>query len=535
MTMSLAGMGTAAAQNYPRYPSVGSPYVPLDSWVYPAIERLAALRSANTAFLGMKPWTRLECSRLVDDAEELLGEDSSALPEVLELVHSLKEEFAPELDILGGGRNRSLRLESLYGRVAGIGGTPLTDGYHFGQTLINDFGRPFREGVNAQLGFSGWATAGRFAIYVRGEYQHSPSAPALSDGIRNLIAQVDLNPVQPAKPFATINQFRLLDAYVSLNLESWEFSFGKQSLWWGPNEGGSLILSDNAEPVLMGRISRSTPFKLPSFLGLLGPMKVDMFFGKLEGHNFPPRPFIHGERVSFKPTPRVEISFARTVVFAGVGHPFTFGTFFRSYFTLPGQAQNNGAQDPGDRRLQADFSYRLKDWLTLYNSFFWDDAIRRTAFNPGVYLPRLPGLSKLDFRAELVSTDVVPDSNGVQQGQLIYWNVVYRDAYQNKGFLLGNWVGRQGRGIQVWSTYWFSPRNTIQVSYRRGWVNPLFIPGGGQLNDFAVRAEWLVRKDLSVSTGMQYENWNYPVLSPTTKTNVTTLFQVTFHPRWTIH
>jgi hypothetical protein len=36
----------------------GSPYVPLDSWVYPAIERLAALGYVRTAYLGMRPCVR---------------------------------------------------------------------------------------------------------------------------------------------------------------------------------------------------------------------------------------------------------------------------------------------------------------------------------------------------------------------------------------------------------------------------------------------------------------------------------------------
>src|SRR5216684_2653674 len=44
----------------------GSPYVPLDSWVYPTLDRLAALGVIHNEFLGMRPWTRLECARLVE-------------------------------------------------------------------------------------------------------------------------------------------------------------------------------------------------------------------------------------------------------------------------------------------------------------------------------------------------------------------------------------------------------------------------------------------------------------------------------------
>ncbi|PYU24965.1 MAG: hypothetical protein DMG30_07005, partial [Acidobacteria bacterium] len=37
---------------------MGSPFVPLDSWVYSTFERLAALRYVSSAILGLKPWTR---------------------------------------------------------------------------------------------------------------------------------------------------------------------------------------------------------------------------------------------------------------------------------------------------------------------------------------------------------------------------------------------------------------------------------------------------------------------------------------------
>ncbi|HET7102170.1 MAG TPA: phosphatase PAP2 family protein, partial [Terriglobia bacterium] len=53
-------------ENDRRPENMGSPYVPLDSWVYPAIERLGAMGYVQTAMLGMRPWTRLECARLVE-------------------------------------------------------------------------------------------------------------------------------------------------------------------------------------------------------------------------------------------------------------------------------------------------------------------------------------------------------------------------------------------------------------------------------------------------------------------------------------
>ena len=158
---------------------MGSPYVPLDSWIYPALERLAALGYVKTATLGIRPWTRLECARLVGEASELQPE-TDAPSQVQQLYIALSNEFAHDSELMSGERNLGAQLESVYSRGLEISGTPLTDNYHFGQTLLNDYGRPYEQGFNAAAGASGWTTAGPFVVYVRGEYQSAPSAPSPS-------------------------------------------------------------------------------------------------------------------------------------------------------------------------------------------------------------------------------------------------------------------------------------------------------------------------------------------------------------------
>src|ERR1700674_1411133 len=79
--------------------NMGSPYVPLDSWVYPAMERLVALGYIRSGFLGMRPWTRMECARLLDEADERMQGDSS---EAQKIHDALAEEFSDETARLGG-------------------------------------------------------------------------------------------------------------------------------------------------------------------------------------------------------------------------------------------------------------------------------------------------------------------------------------------------------------------------------------------------------------------------------------------------
>jgi hypothetical protein len=530
----------------------GSPYVPLDSWIYPAFDRLAALDLIDSGFAGMRPWTRLECARLLREAEDWV-ENMKSGSEAEKTYQLLKTEFGDELEGRGLNENIRARVESVYARVTGISGEPLTDGNHFGQTLINDFGRPYQEGFNSVDGFSAWITAGRWVGYVRAEYQHSPSAPAQTNSARQFIATVDEIPgVPPATPFSTVNRIRLLDAYVGLTFENWQVSFGKQSLWWSPVEGGPFMFSDNAVPLNMFRISRVSPFKLPSVLGWLGPIRVEWFLGQFDGHQFVNRvdtgvvgqfgrpldrqPFLQGQKISLKPTPNFEFSVSTTTVFAGGPGALTWHTFLRSY-TLGNTPGQSDVDNPGDRRSGVDFSYRipgLRKWLTFYGDAFDEDEFsplgypRKSAIRGGIYMPQIPGIPKLDLRLEGGST-VPPDFPGCVG--CFYVNNRYPDgSYTNLGNLVGNWLGRAGQGEQAWSTYWITARNKIQLNYRHQKVSAQYLPQGGTLNDGGVNMDFWLGASVMLSGSVQYEKWNYPVLDPLPRSNLTTSIQFTFWP-----
>jgi membrane-associated phospholipid phosphatase len=525
--------------------NLGSPYVPLDSWTYPVFDRLVARGFINSAMLGQRPWTRLECAHLVAEAADELSGSESDSPRLEISLHELQTEFAKELKIFEGTPNEQLRIESVYTRMSGINGQPLADSYHFGQTLINDFGRPYQEGFSNVSGFSAYATEGRYSVYVRGEYQHAPSAPAFSLPVRQVISTVDLNPLQPASPIAEANQFNLLDAYVGTTLENWEFTFGKQSLWWGTGRGGAFLFSDNADPIYMFRASRIRPFTIPLISKLLGPVKLDMFYGQLSGNQFPPRPLIHGEKVSFKPTPNLEVGFSRTSEFGGVGRPLTLGAIWNSYVAFVSSVNYRPSVNPGKRTGGFEFSYRVpfvRDWLTVYaDSLSPDDpsplaSPARAAVSTGLYMPRIPGLPKLDFRFESVYTNTPRRdiSSGNLGGQYVYWELFYHELYTNKKNIIGSWIGRDGQGFQAWSKYSFSPRNTLQLGYRHAQVDSDFIPGGETVNDGSIKLDLWLRHDFSLSTFVQYEKWLAPLLAQTPQTNWTSSVQIAFWPRsWT--
>jgi hypothetical protein len=127
------------------------------------------------------------------------------------------------------------------------------------------------------------------------------------------IAAADFTrPVDNAR--AEVNRFDLLEGSVSANFHNVQFSFGKQSQWLGPGQAGSMLLSNNAEPMLMLKIDSVVPYEIPLFSRLLGPARSEFFIGQLSGTVFEsdrgvllgpggsPATYLHGTKISFKPT-----------------------------------------------------------------------------------------------------------------------------------------------------------------------------------------------------------------------------------------
>lgn len=551
-----AGYGTFVRDPGPRpegfpAPERGSPYVPIDSWVYPVFDRLAAMGVLNSAIVGLRPWTRSECARLI---EEISGNvDESNPDEAWRLYSTLATEFASEFQ---GEKTDYLALDSVYGRVTSISGQPLTDGYHFGQTIVNDYGRPYQSGMNGLGGFSTSGVAGALAFSVRGEYEHAPSAAGFSQAVQDAIQAADFKGPQPASSVPAFNRFRLIDAYISLNIKGWQASFGKQTLWLGPTED-PLLWSNNADPIYMLRVDQTHPGKFPGFFRWLGPYRTQYWVGVLTGQHWvdtqnpaigrefsigrslPQQPLVNGFKINFKPTPNFEFGVGRTGMFGGPDFPITVSSVEHALFSTSNAV--GPGQDPGDRRSTFDFSYRIpgfRKFLTLYEDSFVEDEIsplgypRRAAHNPGIYLSQLPRIPHMDLRVEAAYTNL-PGLVQTSQGGFFYWNTRYLDGYTNKGVILGNGtVGRQGIALRADTTYWVASDKTLQFGYRSNIADNMFLQGGN-LRDIHFKSEWALTPKLSLSSFLQYEWWNFPLLTAGKKQNdFTASFQLTYWPHW---
>jgi len=525
---------------------MGSSYVPLDSWIYNAFERLAALGYVRSDSVMVRPWTRLECARLLKEAYDASQEEDDRRI-VDPMLSSLERELAHESNLLDGGRNTGARVESIYARFDGISGVPLRDSFHLAQTLVDNYGRPYGQGLNGIAGVSGRTEAGPFAFYMRGEYQYASEIPAYNAAAQQAIASSDGLPFGWNMRLGTTSRVRPVEAYGSVNISNWQLSFGQQSLWWGPDRSTSMILSNNAEAMPMLRLARVKPLTLPGFMNFVGPVHLDIFVAREGGVHYvrlgpsftlygnasqslTPAPYVWGVSFSLKPTENLELGVGHTTIFAGYGRPLNLKTFLHT-FSLTGNGQ---AVDPGKRTTEFNFSYRvpgLRKWLVLYSEAFAYDnpldriSFQRYAFDPGIYLPQIPGVRKLDLRVEDVNTNLP----GLKEQAYFYANAHYAQGYTNHGQILGSWIGRQGNGGTATSTYWFTARNKASVSYRKMVADKSFLQGG-RLEDFSGSITWMVRPWIELSATSQYETWNFPLLASATRSDTSTSFAVRLFP-----
>lgn len=526
----------------------GSTYVPIDNWIYSAMDRLHALGYVDSAYLGLRPWTRRSIAHMLALSADGIETDTNN-DEARELYLAALREVQPDLDHPDEVFHSRAKLESVYTVLRGISGTPLGDSFHLGQTIVNDYGRPYESGFNNYTGLSARAEAGRFSLYFRGEAQYAPSAVGYSSTLAAYLSNnIDdipyaTNPVQdtiPEGPIAAAKNVRILEANLSYYLQGHEISLGKSDHWLGPDKGAAMLWSNNAEDIYDFEINRVEPLRIPVLSRLTGPFRYDFFVGSLKGHTYPNDPWVHMEKISFKPTRNLEFGFSRMAIWGGKGHaPITLHTFLHSFFSFQNvtAAEKNSRDDPGARLGNFDFSYRLpfvRRWVTLYSDSVVHDSVSpvsdppRAGLHPGIYLARVPGLEQLDLRVEGGSTDT-PKST-LQSGQYIYWEGIQRQGPTNKGFLVGDWLGRQGKGGQAWLTYHLSPQVELQFQFRNAKAAIGFLPGGTTQNDYTFLVCKRMLKEIEIRGWVQYERWQAPLYKTGAQSDTSATVQITWFP-----
>lgn len=401
--------------------------ISLDSWIYPAIDKLSGLGVIDSALQGSRPYSRHEAARLTVEARQKTAIGSYP-PVIEELLHRLEFELREQLIELGVAEGtvssgyfkpvRNVRARYVYqdGVPSAI---PVINSRQFSLNT-NNSGIDYDEHHNGEFVLDGDARVGGiFLLHWR------PLFLAGDEG----------------------ESFRLLEGKAAVSMGPLELSAGRQSLWWGQGHHGSLLLTNNAKPLDMVRLTNPAPVLLPWFLSRLGPFRFDVFVSRLEDERVVPEPWFGGLRLNFKPFPWLELGGARTVMFGGEGRP---DVGLDDFLTIIGGENLVGDEDTSNSIAALDLRIRLSalGGAELYGEFGGEDEYELAGFIPfvsnkawlaGLYLPVVEPARRLSLRLEYAALDHVDRNSPVW-----YRHGIYQSGYTYKGKILGHHVGGGG-------------------------------------------------------------------------------------------
>jgi hypothetical protein len=428
-------------------PSVGhalpSSDIPLNSSIYPALDKLVGWGLVESSLQGDRPFSRLEAARQIFEAEKKL-QLRFAPPAIHQLIRRLQATLADALVEVEGQATssyfkplRRAELSYVYQEgeplaLVGVAARQFPLNY-------NNFGLDYREYHNGQL-------------LLAAEMRLGPL----------LLDWQPITQIQEGGEDADAS-FRTLQGKVALGLGLVEVSVGRQSLWWGQGHHGTLLLTNNAKPLDMLRVTNPSPVLLPWVFKFLGPFRFDAFWSKLEEDRQIPEPYFAGLRLNVKPLPWFELGGSRTVIFGGKGRP---DIDFSDFVTILGGKNLSGGEDTSNSLAAIDACIRLPFlWgAELYGEIGGEDEanhfIANTAYLAGIYLPKIEPSGRLDLRVEYADLSRIDDNSPPW-----YRHGTYRSGYTYRGQVLGHHVGGTGKDISAELQILWSCDLTVSLGY----------------------------------------------------------------------
>ncbi|MCU0722526.1 MAG: capsule assembly Wzi family protein [Planctomycetes bacterium] len=373
-----------------------SPNVSLDDPVYRFLDHLDTLGLIDSRIQGVRPFVRLEAARLLVEADDLSGVRADRCSSLVRSrLRLFREAFRADISarIEPGGDEGDTYwkpLQSLYARYAYLDGTDLPE---------RDAGRVWNEGSQALVGFATHAVLfDALCFHARPEFRAHPQ-----------------NWTGDPEDRASVV---FLETYGKLSAWNLELEGGLDSMAWGQAFHDTLLLSDDAEPLPLIKLTNPMPAMLPWVFESLGPFRAQLFVSRLMDRRRPVRePWFAGMKLSWKPLPFFEIGAARTFLFAGDGGPDP------DVATILLGSENHagrGAQpDVSDQR--AGFDVRLRVPLpyggaSLYAESFGEDESHyfpsKWSWLAGVHLAGFLPARNLWLRAEWAETHETAYAHG---------------------------------------------------------------------------------------------------------------------------
>jgi hypothetical protein len=474
--------------------------VPLGHWGYNAVDKLKSLGLIHSDLRGTRPWTRMELARLIVEADEQFQEianseeeeetKSSGRTEIIRAVLGrLKGEFKADLDEVSGTGGVSTYIK------------PVEDvylHYFYGNNdfdIENDKGQKLAENSNIRLGFSTHGAAwSHIGFYLNPEYRYSDGQFGGDD------QEVDL-----------------LEGYGKLEFFNIELQAGRDTLWWGTGRHGSMILTDNARPFDLVKLSNPNPVVLPWIFKYLGLCKFQWFWTELESNRAIPNTELMGFRINIKPAPFFEIGASRTYQLGGRGSgvkgisDLNLSDWMDILFRGNAQDELNVNQIAGIDGIL--YLNNLDQWLPVLKSieiwgeYYGEDEAGSWIADIGYVVGIKFGDLFLTGRTDLIfeyADNIDPD-----EGPLWYNHSTYQSGYRYKGEVMGHNMDTEARDYFTRIEHYLFPDLILGLDYNRQ-ERLVHQVDREDIDRVDIDVTWQGIDSLRIETGYRYENIDYP-------------------------
>ncbi len=417
-------------------------------WSYDAVERLVLAGLADRRVLNTKPLTRIEMARIVAAVIEKVRDENDPVRyrrrDLEPTLYALVDEFKPELADLG------VEPYSLNGTVKpALSVQPLNliesrGGWAGDEVkLENAQGRSTADGIQGQV-----------SLLSRAEWQDT-AAVSLNPEVR-----VDKDSVR----------LRLHEGYLKVAQWGMSLQAGRESISWGPGFHGSMLFSNNAEPLDNIRFTTDA-FVPPWYFRYLGPTKLTFLLGRLEEDRHVPRAKVAAFRVDLSPFPFLEFGVSGAAQFGGEGREISLDevpAFLKDLLGPQGATDRFNhndlfAIDATLRFANVDRILPIGRDLALYGEIVGDDFSgssplpENPAFMVGTYLTSPFGLSETDWRVEYAQTSTIS-----------FNHFIYRSGFSFEGRPLSHFIGTDG--MDLYSRFSWRPGLDFYLGLEGGYA-----------------------------------------------------------------
>ena len=472
--------------------------VPLGNWSYGAIDKLKSLGLIQSDMRSTRPWTRLVMARLIVEAEKNFQKLSSSEEEgesnerneiIKAILQRLEDEFKASIDEVTSGSGASTYIKPI---------EDLYFHYYYGSNdfdLENDKGQKLAEDSNVRVGFSSYgALWSHLAYYLNPEYRYSDGQFGGHD-----------------------QEVKMFEGYGKLEFYNVEVEAGRDTMWWGTGRHGTMILTDNAQPFQLIKLSNPEPVVLPWIFKYLGLFKFTAFWTELERNRAVPHTQFMGFRLDLKPAPFLELGASRTYLLGGRGSGVKGITDLNlsDWGKILFEGNASGSLDV-DQISGLDgilFLDNLDQWLRVLKSieiwgeYYGEDEAGNWIADIGYVVGIKFGDLLLKGRSDLIfeyADDVDPDEPLVW-----YNNSIYRSGYRYKGEVMGHNMDTEARDYFVRLVNYLTPDLILGLDYNR--QERLVHQSDREDIDRAdIDLTWQGIDSLRIETGYRFQTTDYP-------------------------